>query len=518
MENLRRLVVDSEKVSQKAGVAALRAAHEQSPVLTALVLTHERAQRWRELWLDDLGGTAWGDLDASARACFVMSENSRREDMLDELLDGEDAASVCGMLARAGTPWAHDVLDELLDRKGSREDAAVVAAMADPEGLDAWLFDGDEKRDGRALITVLRASALYAEDVDTETLREVLAALGQALDDGESAQAAYDRCEALVALTDSKSYARDVLGGTFEVKWLRNSTCVADFLAAHGETSWLETLAILEIAQAAGAFDFASMLAVASSGCLEPSHDIRQITQDDLLALSAAIRQNKTWEPDAIRAGFEFAIAMADEDLTGLIGEVALHERILWRDGASPGVIGLPLAANDSAALDIEAARTMFADALKDERPDDEVIAATVRTLCDLRSLHEREVDEITSLVEDAEEQVAQLCEHPNAAINLAARRLITQVRPLDPFGAPAPASSRDAVIAGLDVDGSAQLLAQIGARDTVAGLWACRQLCELPLDDALGWLGHAWLEGTASRAAYTRAMIEELLDSDRFI
>lgn len=507
-EQLRLHLVQQASFDRSALAAA-----SSEPSLAALAALDEEGVL-REAVLKLLPAD-WDKLDDLQLLAVVQSENEAREGQIDDALAAKKhRARACGALARVGGLWSHDGLMKALEDAEVASAAACVVAESEPEALDEWLEQDAEEVDPRALLEVLRARVLRGGSDDAELLDELADSLRE--EDSKSAQRFISRMESLIAIASPGYFARGYLRGTFESSWWQDSAAVADFLSMYGEPTWLETLAMLEVGECAGAFEFASMIAVsASAGLLEAD----QQQGSDLLTLLQDARDPKgSWEPTAIRHGFQLAIAMGDEDLAPLLVEAAVHDRLCWNDLPSIGIQGLPLSSNDDASLDIDAAIELFTDALAQEQPDDDVVVSIVRTLCDLRRLHQEEVGAVDALIGDPENVFPRLCDHPNAAINLAARRLITQIRPVSPLETPPPASARDAIIAGLDVPGSPQLLAALAAGDTVASLWAAAELTELPLEDAFPVLAGAWASCAPIRGVYLRALIRELLEEDMFV
>lgn len=508
LEQLRLHLVEQSSFDPSSLAAASGEAS-----LAALAALDEDGEL-REAFLATLPAE-WDKLDDLQLLAVVQSEDEAREEQIDAALAAESTrARACAALARAGGLWSHNALLEALEDTETASSAACVMSESEPEELDDWLDSDAEEVHPAALLEVLRARVLRGGADDAELLDELADSLRE--EDSKIAARFVSRVESLIAIASPGYFARGYLRGTLENGWLRDSGAVADFLSMYGEPTWLETLALLEVSESAGAFEFASMIAVsASAGLLEAD----QQQGSDLLSLLQDARDPKgSWEPTAIRHGFQLAIAMGDEDLAPLLVEAAVHDRLVWNDLPSIGIQGLPLSSNNEASLDIEAAAELFSNALAQEKPDDDVIVSIVRTLCDLRRLHQEEVSAISSLIEDRDNVFPQLCEHPNAAVNLAARRLLTQLRPVSPLETPPPASARDAIIAGLDVPGSPELLAELAASDTVASLWAAAELTELPLEDAFPVLASAWASCAPVRGVYLRALIRELLEEDMFV
>ena len=488
-----------EEVETDATIAAL-----------AAIDTHGAV---REIYLDRYAPT-WGDAGPIETLAIAASERPEREEALDDRLDGEDPAAVAIALARAATLWEHDAFFALLedDRAAARASAACLLAQVDPEGLLDWLHYAEEPGDD-ALRDIARALSLHLEVPLDGGLSDIWEALEE-LDEDEDLIDLRDATEAAIAVAAPLDWARGVMAGDFSFRWLRDPARVADFLVTYGETSWLEALALLEIGESRDAFEFAALLAVAASAAL-PAADA-EVDPEALHNLMESARdpQQKGWEPAAVAAGFKVAVALGGENMSELLVQVAAHERLILAELPSPGVAGLPLSTTDEDQLNFSATRELFADVAAEAAPDDEVIAATVKTLCDLRALHAREVPTVGPMLAKHSDVLDTLCEHDVRAINLAARRLMAQLYPSAALVAPQPQAHADAVIAGIDTPAAIPFFEEIARGEGVAALWSLHELSELPLEDALAPMARAWSEGSVWRGTYTKTVLQELVFS----
>ena len=453
---------------------------------------------------------------ATEQLVLVQSEEAAHEDAVDALLAGKKTRMACASaLARAGALWDHPALHKMLTHPESALAAACVLAESDPEGFDAWL-EGDYEVDEETAIPLLRARIVRAsEPFDLRELDELVEALAAIRDEEKWAARMLNSIEGLTACAAPQDYARAFLSGHASNGWLRHPEAVADFLCTHGETSWLETLALLEVSACATAFEFGAMIAVSASAGLQ------EFSQEDGEALLATLKgasQNQgAWEAQAIERGFSMAVSLGEDDLTALLVQAAVHESLFWNDLPSLGMSGLPLSGNDDASLDAEAAVHVWRDVLDEPSPDDDVVVAVVRTLWDLRRLHSNEIEAIDPIVERERELLEGLAEHANAAINLAARRVLAQVYGWMPERLDLN-TPRDVMIAGLDAPGAPEALALLTQQEGVASLWAMQELAQLPLEDAAALFATVWSSVAPSRGVYVRALIRDMLEEDEFL
>ena len=513
LEHLRRVLIDEDTDASTLDRDALAAASGDASVAALAALDEEGEVR--EALLDSLASRGTAGLSAAQLCAFVQSEDEAREQAIDDALAAGDglAIRVMNALARTGGLWSHDAISARLVDSEAVSAAACVLAESEPEVLDEWLDEDAEQVEPAVLIEVLRAQLLRGGEDNVEALIDLVESFRE--EDAGAAKRFVSRLESLVASASPLHFARGFLQGSLEHGWLRDRSAVADFLVLYGETTWVETLAMLEVGESAMAFEFASMIAIcASAGLLEVDPDYAPALLD---LLQDARNPKGSWEPTAVKHGFQLALALGDEDLAPLLVEAAVHDRLCWNDLPSIGILGLPLSGNDESSLDIEAATKLLEEAIEEEKPDDDVVVSIVRTLCDLRRLHQTEVEAIGPLVEDPENILPRLCDHNNASVNLAARRLLSQLRPISPLEVPPPTSTREAVIAGLDVPGAPELLAELAAGDSVAALWAAAELTELPLEDAFPLLAKAWTSCAPVRGVYLRTVIRDLLEQDTF-
>lgn len=489
-----------------------------SPELIVALLTCAVHATWPQTWctMHDL---AWSPKTPADQALLLArSEDPTHEDQLDALLAKKpDAASVAlNALARTLTPWEHPNFKRSLGHDTTRESTCAVLAMADPDRLEDWALDGE--RSEAEFLDALRALLFFHADLSRATLEDIISALRQDQDLGEDHRLV-QRVEAMLAAHSPEVYARGALDGTYEMTWTDRIEWVADLLAATVETSWLETLAILEVSRARTAFGFAGLLATcAAAGSVHidleeaPDAVTRHVELFDML------RAHDNWEPLATSLKLQFPLAVADEEITPLLVEVALHERLIQASLPSPGIIGLPLSATLDETLQLDAARTLLKDAAMTEKPDEETLCVVVRTLCDLRGLLADEHPVISKLTPEWRELLDPLTTHNQRAIALAASRTLSQMQHLSALLAPNPEEPADAMVAGLDVPGALDHFVKMACGEGVAALWAARELTELPIDDALPLLVQARAACHPMRAPFLAQLIEELVEHDEFV
>lgn len=357
---------------------------------------------------------AWG---APAGSVLSLVALHAELDALDEDIDRGIAASDASVvqdLVRADLPWEHPELASLLNLESTRASASILLAQHNQEDvLFEWVGGADDPQDG---VEVLRAAAFMDGVVPMELIEEFREEMEQ--EDGRRARRVVSSIDALTAQVDVEMFSRRVMFDDAEMGWMRGPREVSDVLALNGVTSWVPTLAVLEAAQSMGSFEFAAMLAIGAAGSLtliETESDHENV----LLALRAAQDKHKSWDALALALDLEVPIAMADEDLTPLMVEVALNERLLVSELPVPGVSGLPLSGDFVEELHIQATKDLLDQAQQEERPEDEFVVRVVRTLMDLTRHHESFDDSFFART------ITLLTDHAHAAINLAARHIL---------------------------------------------------------------------------------------------
>ena len=499
------LLAALDACQDEALVAALAAAALHADWPTALVAI--KAWSW-----------SMPELSASQALLLAMSDEADVERELDQALD--DPARAQGAveaLARALAPWEHAALKRSLKQDASRLATCCVLAMADPLTLRQWALSG---RDEGELVDALRAMLFFDDELDEALLLD----LREQLEQDEAIARGHRlllRIEAMIAALAPARYARLAFHDELDLEWSERSPWVADLLAIHGETSWLETLAVLELAEARSAFGFAAMLAIvasASASALELAEATEAVISSHV-ALIDAMRANQSgWEAEALKASMhlQLAHAVGDEETTPLLIEIALHERLLSAHLPSPGVRGLPLSATLEEALDVTAAEAMLQEAASREEFDEETLCAVTRTLCDLRRHLAEHSEAVISKRARFIELLEQLADHAERALATAARRALCAEDHLAGLSDQAPERDDSALIAGIDVPVARQAIARLTERDGVAALWAARELTELPLDEALPLLHAARASCHVIRAPYLAQLIEELIFEER--
>jgi hypothetical protein len=428
----------------------------------------------------DAAGADWAKLSPVERLVFVQSEDPKVEAAIDRQLAGKGASAMCLTLARTGVAWTHDGIEAMLDSDDDQDiaAAAMVLASYEPEGLYGWCDEAAEQGDAGALVA-LRAALLATEVTGAypvlEAMRDDVA--GQR---GEQIEGILIRLDALLALVDPKRWGRGVLGESYTFDWVEQPMLVADVLQAHGETSWLETLALLELGESSEGLIFASNIAA----CAALAHqEITQESQADALAslLEVTRSGDEAWAPRAAGLDCQLALTLGDEDTAPLLVEAIVHERLLYGGFASPGIVGLPLSASDEEGVNLEAARELLDDVSGLDELAPSGLVAAVRTLSDLRRWQELTPDLVAELTED-EELMEALAGHPLAPIRVAAKL----------------------IIAGTDE----QTLAQLALGHTPVALWAISQLAERAADPVAA-LGALWAAAPVERVAYIRMWME---------
>ena len=414
---------------------------------------------------------------------------------------------VAADLVRARVPWTHDALQGWLDQPERRSLAALLLAAVDPELVQRWCVSDAPQR-ARDLIEPLRALAM----VDSSEALHFLRSVREELEEEEERDAlkVRERLDGLIAVADPVRFARGVMMDELELGWLRRPEAVADVLAVHGTSSWLETLACLEIAQTMTAFEFAALLAVTASTSARPLADDDEVRR--VVDLIQALRdRSREWEGPALELDLPIPLGLGDEDLTPLLIEVASHERLLASGLPSWGIVGLPLSATLPEALDLDAASDLLSEAHEAQsNVEDEAVVCAVRTLLDLRLWHERDPQVVASL--SRSDLLDALAEHANGAINLAARRALAALgRPKLPSIQAPLASARDAMSALDPWTQAPQVMAQLAREETLIAAWAMQQASLAPWPQGVLALGRAWLDCSPHRSGMVLDMVAEL-------
>ncbi len=516
LESLRQRILSSKTPKQPE--QAIAQAMDEAPDLVAPLILCAEHPDWIAAYYTHQK-LSWKTLDqAHPLHALIMasSQHPSHEDALDQALSKNTTSTqALDALARSLTPWEHKLFKKSIANKETQLSTCAVLAMADPERLLQWSFNGP--REESDVINALLA-LMHFDELDTELLVDVIDALRQE-SDGNKPNSSLSRLQSLLAAHDPLLFARGALEGEFELNWTERSEWVADVLTLHHETSWLETLAILELSNARQAFGFASILAI----CAATAHSVLALNDNPEKAEQHAelldlLRAQKTWEPLATSLNLEFPLAVADEDLTPLLVEIAIHERLVQAHITSPGVMGLPLSATLDEALDIEQAKQLLKEAQDLIKPDDETLCVLVRTICDLRNLLADENPTIQNHTSELLALLEPLTTHSQRAIAMSAKRTLAQQEHYNALLAPEPESFLDAAIAGVDVPGAQTLLAKLAAREGVAALWALNELTELTLDESLPHIALAYSECHIPRAPYIKQLMEELVQEETLI
>ncbi len=441
-------------------------------------------------------------LDPLRLLVAVHLESDAVDAQIDRAIAAGDA-QVVNALARAGIPWEHDAMAALLEVPACCAGAAQLLAITDLDALSAWALSEPSPPEA-ALADALRAVA-QLEEVD---LSGLIAELRDACDPQASrpAQRLRDQLDALRALLDPERYARQVLMDELELSWLRLPSSVADLLILHGgESSWRETLAILETAEAMTAFELAALIAVTAASSLgDEAPD--GVAQAALLDLMAHARDNsKEWEARAITLALRAPLAFGDEDTAPMLAEAAAHERLVQAQAPSPGILGLPLSATDAEGISCEAAYDLLDGAIGAESLADEQVVTITRTLCDLRRWHRDAPDAVHALT--AEPRVLhKLAEHAHPAIHLAARHALASVQRQAPGG---PVTTwREALALDAPARDALDAVIQTALGESMSAWLATTWLAALPLPDALHALSRVWAQGALARSAHTQGLM----------
>lgn len=322
-----------------------------------------------------------------ARIAWVSDVSEVVEERIDALLDSDDPTlpnTLIDTLPRAHVGWTHRRIIDALNADATRIGAAWLVAQGAPEALDDWLLDCELIEDA---LDGFRALALSDTDMpaaDWRAFSQWRGALNTAYMETKDPQiraefeAAQARVTGALATLDLATWARLALGGESDAAWVNHPEVVADFLHAHGTTSWLGVLSMLEAAEDP-ALGFASLLGVAAASGRnamplgsDPLSDDAAHELIELLQLPADAPATE-WEPTAARLGLASALALAgaddaapDDGLGLLLVQVAAHERLLHHGYHSPGLSGLPHSATDPGDVSIEASFELLEEVQKD--------------------------------------------------------------------------------------------------------------------------------------------------------
>ncbi|MEM1350652.1 MAG: hypothetical protein AAGI01_18970, partial [Myxococcota bacterium] len=261
----------------------------------------------------------------------------------------------------------------------------------------------------------------------------------------------------------------------------------------------------LEVTDQRTSFEFAALLATGAT----LSADAEDLSGLGVL-LDALRSGGEGWEALAAREGFSVPVAMVDEEMAGLMVEVAIHERTITHQGSSPGISGLPLVSNDPDEIDVDAAYAMLVEA-RSGVPAEEETVAVVRTLCDVRRWAEEDVTTLGRIAAD-HASVARLTEHPQPAIACAAKRAMSWLRPAD--AEPASAGTLGALTYGRIDAHTRATFEQAAVGESVAALFAAHALLEQPMEEAITSLARVWAGCAPVRADVVRALMVEALGS----
>jgi hypothetical protein len=371
------------------------------------------------------------DLDAAGRVGWVRAEISEVDDYVDGQLESGESGEALDALARAGVGWWHESLARALDDEATLGAGSVVAARGAPDALRSAIVSNEVVEEA---IDLLRAAALEGADELWDQFliwrSRLEPAEDEELDDlADPRREQLDRIDGIGAMLEPTLYARGVLVGDYETRWLDDSEAVADTLQTYGATDWLEVLGILEAVESP-ARELASTLAVCAAHGLgdEPPHEDEIERLLDLLAEEPRPNQKESpWEEMATRLGFGLQIAIGEDAFGLLLAQAAAHERLVTHGVHSPGVSGLPLSATAPDDVDhptVERLAQEWANRLVsgDDEHRHETIVSAVRTLCDAQTwLHRfpEEFEPLARAVADSFEPV----ETP--AVALARRQLV---------------------------------------------------------------------------------------------
>lgn len=464
------------------------------PQLVALLALFYQRPQWAQALVKP---SAWS-WDSTLRGLTgLLIESDVIEAKIDQALDDKNR-SIAEALVRAQVVWSHATLGETL---GEWDASAMLIAQADPEHLEDWIFETPHK-DLRPVLESLRAAALTEDGVDVETLLAIREQLEE-----EDAHRDINQLDAVLATVDLSLFSRRVMLGQAQTQWMRQPREVADVLGVYGATTWLETLAVLEAAQAMTAFEFAALLAIGAAGAFELIDDDAQTLE----AMDAIQRKDKSWDARALALRLSVPMALGDDDLAPLLAEVACHERLVASGFISPGVSGLPLSGFDVEPLHLEGALALFDEIVHADKPDDELIVRVVRTMMDCHKFVHLEDEPVQDFLNH--EIWQQLANHHHAAINLGARQIL-QV--LCPEPSPQDHSAR-ALLEGLfgwTLEQSGALVLKHAQGTGMVSLLAILSLATVWGADevALNLLGQTLLTCDVTRCDVARGAIETLL------
>lgn len=447
----------------------------------------------------------WEAMHPIERLCIMHSEDEKVEARIDAWLEGTYAYEVVAALARARVVWTHDVLTSMLSQPKRCRDAATLLSVADPDALLHFMFESGEVKED-VFYELLHVFS-FLEPANAHD--PLMAAHDDILEDEETraTKRTRARLEGIIALANPTQYARLLLADACEDRWLRVGELVADVLMCYGGSSWLETLALLEVGESMTAFEFAATLAVAAAFDTSGAHAQGAVDEEECRSLLLQVQEKKEgWDAAALHANLPLSLSMGDEDLVALLIESTLHERLLFYESASPGISGLPLSSNVVDGLDLDATLSLFESLCVHTAPADEMIVAGVRTLCDAR-LWMMRAPEAMHLLFDSD-LIERLCDHPNAALNLAARRTRSDLHPI--MGDTQAQSVRDVLILGAKASGACDLLVEAALKTNVLGLLATLEVLELERDEALVALTTIWASCDTLRVDAVRGALME--------
>lgn len=443
-------------------------------------------------------------LDGLRRLASMHLELPEVERGIDRALE-KGQVRVAGDLIRAFVPWTHESVERWLDQEHRRAIGALLLATVEPELIEQWCTS-DRPNRSRDLIDPLRALALVESSDALTFLLEVRDELAD--DDDRDALKVRERVDGFIATSDPRRFARGVLMDELETAWLRRPEALADVLAIHGESSWLETLAYLEIAQTMTAFEFAALLGFVASTSAAMIED--EDAHERVISLIEGLRtSDPSWEGAALDLGLQIALGLGDEDMTPLLIEVALHERLLTSALPSPGIIGLPLSTNVPEGLSAQAALSLLEHADNEQDAiDDEEVVMVVHTLLDLARWHKREAALVAAITGDP--VLDALADHANGAINLAARHVLALLgRRPNPTTLESPRDAMSCARPWLDAQA---ILSELTRGESVVSLWAISQVNELDWPQSLIDLGEVWLDCAPAFSSFVLDVARELV------
>lgn len=464
-------------------------------IVALLALFFQKAE-----WVQSLVEPSSWSWDKTLRGLTgFLIESETIEARIDRDLN-DKKRSVAEALVRAQIVWSHPALEDTL---GDWDASAMLLAQADPERLEDWIFETPHKN-LRPVLETLRAAALTEDGVDVETLLAIREQFEE-----EDAHRDMNQLDAVLATVDLALFSRRVMLGQAQTQWMRQPREVADVLGVYGATTWLETLAVLEAAQAMTAFEFAALLAIGAAGAFELIDDDAQTLE----AMDAIQRKDKSWDARALALQLSVPMALGDDDLAPLLAEVACHERLVASGFISPGISGLPLSGFDVEPLHLEGALDLFEDIVHNEKLDDELIVRAVRTMMDCHKFVHLEDEPIQDFLHH--DIWTQLANHHHAAINLAARQILHALNP-EPAGQERSTrtfleglfgwtldhpNTHSHLLEHVQGDGMVSLLAIL----SLATIWDANEV-------ALGLLGQALLACNVTRCDVVRSAIETLI------